>query len=117
MRDRISHAVPTLTSKERKAKYSQGYARTKKYTYTVFLLNYQGSGTKLMDARDLSPKRSVAIAFALLDIFTTLGPPAILGCDNGREFSTAAGSKSEQITEKEVRICFRKALHRSHTRD
>ena len=85
---------------------------------SVFLLNYQDSGTKLMDARDLSTKRSVAIAFALLDIFTTIGAPAILGCDNGREFSTAAGSKSVQITD-EVRISFRQALHchRSHTRN
>ena len=67
-----------------------------------------------MDARDMSTKRS--IAFALLDIFTTLDAPATLGCDNGREFSTAVGSKSVQITG-EVRTCFRKALHCSHTRD
>ena len=56
-----------------------------------FLLNYQDHGIKLYDNRALTSKRGAAIAFALLDIFTFIGAPAILQADNGREFSGAAG--------------------------
>jgi hypothetical protein len=41
----------------------------------------------------------VAVAFALLDIFTMIGAPAILQSDNGREFSGAAGRKSVQLSD------------------
>ena len=56
-----------------------------------YLLNYQDHGIKLYDNRALTSKRTEAIAFALLDIFTLIGAPAILQTDNGREFSGAAG--------------------------
>ena len=56
-----------------------------------FLLNYQDHGIKLYENIPLTSKRNTAIAFALLDIFTRIGAPAILQTDNGREFSGAAG--------------------------
>ena len=46
----------------------------------------QTAGIKLCDNRPLTSKRNSAIAFALLDIFTVYGAPAILQSDNGREF-------------------------------
>ena len=64
-----------------------------------FLLNYQDHGIKLYDNRPLESKRAVAVAFALLDIFTMIGAPAILQSDNGREFSGAAGRKSVQLSD------------------
>ena len=63
-----------------------------------FLLNYQDHGIKLYDNRALTTKRNTAVAFALLDIFTMIGAPAILQTDNGREFSGAAG-KSVLLTD------------------
>ena len=33
------------------------------------------------------------VAYNLLDIFTTVGPPAILQSDNGREFSNMASTR------------------------
>ena len=42
----------------------------------------QTAGIKLYDNRALISKRNSAIAFALLDIFTTYGAPAILQSDN-----------------------------------
>ena len=56
-----------------------------------YLLNYQDHGIKLYDNRALTSKRTEAIAFALLDIFTFIVAPAILQTDNGREFSGATG--------------------------
>ena len=47
----------------------------------------QTAGIKLNDNRALTSKRNDAIAFALLDIFTVYGAPAILQLDNGREFT------------------------------
>ena len=47
----------------------------------------QTAGIKLHDNRALTSKRNDAIAFALLDIFTVYGAPAILQSDNGREFT------------------------------
>ena len=47
----------------------------------------QTAGIKLCDNRALTSKRNAAIAFALLDIFTVYGAPAILQSDNGREFT------------------------------
>ena len=66
-----------------------------------FLLNYQDHGVKLYDCRPLRNKTARAIAAALIDIFTLLGPPAILQCDNGREFSGSA-SKDTDLTEVEM---------------
>ena len=56
-----------------------------------FLLNYQDHGVEFYDNHPLESKRTAAIAFALIDIFTLIGVPAILQTDNGREFSGAAG--------------------------
>ena len=58
-----------------------------------YLLNYQDHGIKLYDCRPLTSKRNVAIAFALLDIFSFIGPPTILQADNGRELSGHAGKQ------------------------
>lgn len=55
-----------------------------------FLLNYQDHGIKLYDNRPLTSKRAGAVAFALLDIFSFIGPPCLLQADNGREFSNVA---------------------------
>eukprot|EP00966_Prymnesium_polylepis_P050170 1161379-Prymnesium_polylepis.1 len=63
-----------------------------------FVLNYQDHGIKLYDNIALTSKRNSAIAFALLDIFTRIGAPAILQTDNAREFSGAAG-KGVKLTE------------------
>ena len=49
----------------------------------------------------VSKRQSASIAAALLDIFTMHGPPAILQCDNGREFSSVAG-ESTSLTESEM---------------
>ena len=57
-----------------------------------FLLNYQDHGIKLYDNRALESKRTAAVAFTMLDIFTVYGAPAILQTDNGCEFSGAAGT-------------------------
>lgn len=39
----------------------------------------------------MKTKRVIEVAIALIKIFTTIGPPAILHSDNGREFSNIAG--------------------------
>jgi hypothetical protein len=52
----------------------------------------QTAGIKLHDNRALTSKRNNAIAFALLDIFTVYGAPAILQSDNGREFTQVTSS-------------------------
>ena len=65
----------------------------------------QTAGIKLYDNRALTSKRNSAIAFALLDIFTTYGAPAILQSDNGREFQSIAHknkSKTLEITDKDL---------------
>ena len=58
----------------------------------LYLLNYQDHGIKLYENRPLKEKTASAVAYALLDIFTVHGAPAILQCDNGREFLGAAGT-------------------------
>ena len=60
-----------------------------------YLLNYQDHGIKLYESRPLTSKRNIAVAYALLDIFSLIGPPAILHTDNGREFSGVADSASK----------------------
>ena len=62
----------------------------------------QTAGIKLYDNRALISKRNSAIAFALLDIFTTYGAPAILQSDYGGEFQAIAHknkSKTLEITD------------------
>jgi len=58
----------------------------------VYLLNYQDHGVKFMFSIPMTSKRSSAVAWALIEIFTTIGPPLILQSDNGREFSGVASS-------------------------
>jgi hypothetical protein len=50
------------------------------------ILTYYDHGTKLARAMPLVCKRASSIAIALINIFTTFGPPMILQSDNGREF-------------------------------
>ena len=56
-----------------------------------YILVYQDHGIKFADCISLESKRSISVAFALLDIFTLIGTPAVLQTDNGREFEGAAG--------------------------
>ena len=67
-----------------------------------FLLNYQDQGVKLYDNAALESKRACAVAYALLEIFTRIGAPAILQSDNGREFSGQAGGAAGRARGKEV---------------
>lgn len=72
-----------------------------------FLLNYQDHGTKYYDNRPLTCKRASAVAFALLDIFSQIGPPCLLQSDNGREFSGIAADKRHlAFNDDEVCTCF-----------
>ena len=63
-----------------------------------FLLNYQDHGVKFYDCRALTHKTSAAVATALLDIFSGIGPPTILQADNGKEFSNIAGNGRNKVT-------------------
>ena len=63
-----------------------------------FLLTYQDHGTKLCEIIPLTSKRAAAVAFALLEIFTRIGAPAILQSDNGREFSAIAHTNKSKLT-------------------
>lgn len=60
-----------------------------------FLLNYKDDGAKIYANAALTSKTSMAVAFALLQIFAFIGPPQILGADNGKEFSGIASSSSD----------------------
>jgi hypothetical protein len=51
-----------------------------------FLLNYVDRGTKFAISIPIVAKRAASVAFSLLNIFTLIGPPAILQSDNGKEF-------------------------------
>ena len=55
-----------------------------------FLMNYIDHGIKLLWSTPLTHKRAITVAWALVQIFTFIGPPCILQSDNGREFSSAA---------------------------
>ena len=52
-----------------------------------YILNYQDHLTKFIMLKPLKSKGMSEVNEALLDIFTTLGAPEILQCDNGTEFS------------------------------
>ena len=67
-----------------------------------FLLNYQDHGIKYYDCRCLPNKSSAAVAVALLDIFSGIGPPMLLQADNGREFSSIAGTGRSKVPSKSV---------------
>ena len=62
-----------------------------------FLLTYKDDGTKFNDNAALTSKRVPAIAQALLDIWSVIGPPAILSCDNGGEFSNLGNVRSASL--------------------
>ena len=57
-----------------------------------WLLVYVDHGIKFCMLVPLTSKRADAVAVALLKIFTTIGAPAILQSDNGREFVNIAGA-------------------------
>ena len=67
-----------------------------------FLLNYQDHGVKFYDCRPLTHKTVAAVANALLDIFSGIGPPTILQADNGKEFSNVAGDGRNKLKTKSV---------------
>ena len=68
-----------------------------------WLLNYVDHGIKLYDNRPLCNKSAAAVAAALVDIFTFIGPPKLLQADNGKEFSRCAlGSRNVRLTDDEV---------------
>ena len=50
-----------------------------------FILNYQDHFSKFCILRPLKRKTATAVAEQLVDIFSLMGPPAILQSDNGRE--------------------------------
>lgn len=54
----------------------------------------QDHGTKWYDNRALTNRSATSIAIQLVDIFTQIGPPCILQCDNGTEFKGIAGKKA-----------------------
>ena len=61
-----------------------------------FLLNYRDAGIKLYDCYPLTSKRSAAIALGCLSMWSLIGPPGVLGCDNGKEFAGLAEEGSEK---------------------
>ena len=63
-----------------------------------FLLTYKDDGTKFSDNAALTSTRASAVAHASLDIWSVTGPPAILGCDNGKEFS-GLGKNVKNVSE------------------
>ena len=65
-----------------------------------FLLNYKDDGAKIYANAALTSKSSMLVAFGLLSIFTLIGPPGILGADNGREFSGVASSSADNRQKK-----------------
>ena len=52
-----------------------------------YILNYQDHLTKYLMLKPLKAKTPERVNEALLEIFTTIGAPEILQCDNGTEFS------------------------------
>jgi hypothetical protein len=60
-----------------------------------FLLNYIDHGVEFLFSIPLTRKHASCIAFALLEIFTVVGPPMILQSDNGIEFNTVAMTRKQ----------------------
>ena len=54
------------------------------------LLNYQDHTIKLAYTKPLTSRSLVTITYALLTIFTVIGPPSILQSDDAGEFSNIA---------------------------
>jgi hypothetical protein len=51
-----------------------------------YLINYINHGIKFLFSIPLKFTRASCIAYALIEIFTVIGPPMILQSDNGKEF-------------------------------
>lgn len=68
-----------------------------------YLCNYIDHGIKFAFSIPIVAKRPATIAFALVQIFTIIGPPLILQSDNGREFIGQAGGK-HLVLEEEVSL-------------
>ena len=64
----------------------------------------QDHGTTTYDNRPLLNKTHYSAALALIEIFTTYGPSAILQCDNGCEFKNQACKpfKESRVTEEDA---------------
>jgi hypothetical protein len=60
-----------------------------------YLLNYIDHGIKFLFSIPLKFKRALCIAYALLEIFTMIGPPMILQSNNGKEFLQAAMTRRQ----------------------
>ena len=59
-----------------------------------WLLHYVDHGLKVVDNRALTNGTAMAIAYALIEIFTFLGAPAIIQTDNGRNLANIANKKA-----------------------
>ena len=69
-----------------------------------FLLNYQDHGIKFLFSLPLTSKRAAGVAWALLQVFTIVGPPAILQSDNGCEFNNSqiGGGRSVDMNDESI---------------
>ena len=66
-----------------------------------WLLNCQDHAGKFIVTKALTKKTVKEVSHALLDIFSTIGPPNILQSDNGREFSNMASTRRVNEEEEE----------------
>ena len=66
-----------------------------------WLLTYQDHALKFLATAPLARKTPKDVAMALLEIFSTIGPPTVLQSDNGREFSGLAG-QTDCLEEREL---------------
>ncbi|XP_035210146.1 KRAB-A domain-containing protein 2-like [Stegodyphus dumicola] len=71
---------------------------------------YQDHLSKIVQLRPLKTKRAEEVAYHVLAIFLTIGAPAILQSDNGREFSNQVISKTCAMW-KDVKIVHGKPRH------
>ena len=62
-----------------------------------FIFNYQDHFTKFVWLRALKTKRAEEVASQLIEVFSILGPPAILQSDNGREFTNSVISELKML--------------------
>lgn len=61
-----------------------------------YLLNYIDHECKFLISIPIRAKTASCVAYALLDIFSLVGPPSILQSDNGTEFSGAAMNSTQR---------------------
>ncbi len=60
-----------------------------------YLINYIHHGIKFLFSTPLKFKRASCIAYALIEIFTVIGPPMILQSNNVKEFLQAAMTRRQ----------------------